>query len=385
MLWVKLLTNFQRPSFMQNDAAIKHYTRGGQISFHNLRMWDQITKTLSIICLCLWTIISTLLIWLNTTKESLQHIFYYFSAFICKSIGLQKTFSLSFNGVIYKQSTIDLLQYPYYLGEVKQVGQLILTAFMLALWLGFLLAIYFIKRGKKQSAPQFVRGSVFAASKKVKQLIKKQNMHSDLNIDGFPLIKNSEVQHLLVHGTVGTGKSQLIMKLLDCLKGRGDRVILYDKGCSFTPYYYEENKDVLLNPFDIRCPNWDLWSEAPQDADFENIAESLIPAEGQSDPFWINAARTVFTNAASRMRNEKDCSLNKLLTLLLKEPLDKLESYLQGMPAASLINTKTEKMAMSIRSVMNTYLQSLLTLNGLESTLPLIPPPPTSRGSSAGS
>ena len=35
---------------MRQQPNFKHYTRGGQISFHNLRMWDQITKTLVMIC-----------------------------------------------------------------------------------------------------------------------------------------------------------------------------------------------------------------------------------------------------------------------------------------------------------------------------------------------
>ncbi len=56
---------------MSHQPNYKHYTRGGQISFHNLRMWDQITKTLVTICLFLWVVISGGLTWLLTSNDML--------------------------------------------------------------------------------------------------------------------------------------------------------------------------------------------------------------------------------------------------------------------------------------------------------------------------
>ena len=153
---------------------------------------------------------------------------------------------------------------------------------------------------------------------------------------------------------------------MHCAKG-GDRVIVYDKGCAFIPHYFDAHQDVILNPFDARCPNWDMWLEAPRDSDFENMAESLIPMHGESDPFWVNAARTVFSSCASKMRKDKDRSIEKLLKLLLTGEFSHLEDYLKGTPAATLVSGKIEKTAISIRSVITTYLKSLTTLSGLNS------------------
>ncbi|WP_154695326.1 type IV secretion system DNA-binding domain-containing protein, partial [Legionella pneumophila] len=168
-----------------------------------------------------------------------------------------------------------------------------------------LVSRYFIYRGKVQTQNQFIRGASLVPSETLKKQIIKQRKASDLHLDGFPLLQGAEVQHLLVHGTVGMGKSQFIMKLMDCLRARGDRVIVYDKGCTFTQAYFQEDHDVLLNPFDARCANWDLWLEAPKDELLENMAESLIPMHGENDPFWVNAARTVFACLASQMREDK--------------------------------------------------------------------------------
>ncbi|HHF7375963.1 MULTISPECIES: type IV conjugative transfer system coupling protein TraD [Legionellaceae] len=355
---------------MQNEPNFKHYTRGGQISFHNLRMWDQITKSLVLICLFLWVVLTGLIIWSVTSFEKLHHVYAYYWAQFLNGVGQSHVFHLSFHGKTYLQNVQQILNYPYYKENAYEItrlmGQSALGAFAVAFLLGIVLGIYFIRRGKEQSKHQFIRGSRMDTTEQVRALILKDGVHSDIHIDGFPLIYGSEVQHLLVHGTVGTGKSQLIMKILDVLRARGDRVIIYDKGCSFISHYFQEECDVVLNPFDVRCPNWDMWAEAPRDSDFENMAESLIPMHGESDPFWVNAARTVFASVAATMRHDSERSLDKLLRLLLTGEFATLEAYVAGTAAATLVSGKIEKTAISIRSVITTYLKSLQSLLGLE-------------------
>ncbi|WP_131751138.1 MULTISPECIES: type IV conjugative transfer system coupling protein TraD [Legionella] len=359
---------------MRDAPNFKHYTRGGQISFHNLRMWDQITKSLACICLFLWVVMTSLMVWLKSPYEKLQHAMAYYGARFFDLVGQEHAFHLTFNNKHYNQSVAAILHFPYYRQNaqavIRSMGQSALIGFALAAFAGVLLAIYFIYRGKAQSESQFIRGSRLLDAKEVTDIIYKEGRASDIQIDGFPLISGSEVQHSLVHGTVGTGKSQLIMKIMDTLRARGDRVIVYDKGCSFISTFYRDDEDIILNPFDSRCPNWDLWREAPKDSDLENMAESLIPMHGESDPFWVNAARTVFTSIASTMRHDEDCSLEKLLKLLLTGEFASLEDYLKGTPAATLVSGKIEKTAISIRSVITTYLKSLQSLTGLDDKKP---------------
>ncbi|STX41125.1 conjugative transfer protein TraD [Legionella donaldsonii] len=355
---------------MRDEPNFKHYTRGGQISFHNLRMWDQITKTLTWFCLFSWVLLTGIIGWLTIPSEKLsQALVYYYASFLDLIGNKKQVFTLMFQGKLYRQPVEMIVNYPYYRMNAEAMltkgAHAALIGFALALATGAALAVYFIRRGKAQRANQFIRGSKLQTEAQVKEAIVRNKANSDITIDGFPLIAGSEVQHLLVHGTVGTGKSQLIMKILDALRARGDRVIIYDKGCAFIPHYFEEGRDVILNPFDSRCPNWDLWQEAPKDSDLENMAESLIPMHGDADPFWVSAARTVFASCASRMRKDKNRSLEALLSLLLTSEFGKLETYLQGTAAATLVSDKIEKTAFSIRAVITTYLKSLSSLAGL--------------------
>lgn len=354
---------------MIQEPRYKHYTRGGQISFHNLRMWDQITKMLVYCCLGIWVILSAGITWFEAGADRLsQTVIYYYASFL-NAIGTQHTFLVPHKGQILQRSVSDVVHNPYYERIANDCFERLINATLMggcaALVLAGFLAVYFIKKGRSQTENQFIRGSVLKSPEQVKKQIIKNKAASNIKIDGFPLIKNSEVQHVLVHGTVGSGKSQLIMKIMDCIKARGDRVIVYDKGCSLTPLYYREAEDVILNPFDARCAHWDMWREAPRDSDFENMAESLIPMHGESDPFWVNAARTVFASTAIKMRGDTERSIEKLLQLLVTGEFENLEAYLSGTPAATLVSGKIEKTAISIRSVMTTYLKSLQTLSGL--------------------
>jgi type IV conjugative transfer system coupling protein TraD len=347
---------------MQEQDNLRHYTRGGQISFHRAHMWDQITKNVILSSLVFGIIVGAFYLWYKIPYERLTHAAAFYIAQMFSLVKYDYIFYLSFLGKIYGQHTQQILANPYF----SSTADYILTLGIKALGYGFgvstltfaLASIYFIRKGKKQIANKFIRGSKIMDAAKVTSLIHKNNMASDITIDKFPLLKASEVQHLLVHGTVGTGKSQLIMKIIDNLRARGDRVIIYDKGCNFIPYYYQEESDIILNPFDKRCPNWDLWSEITNLSDFDNIAESLIPIHGDSDPFWVNAARTVFAETAKKMRDEEP-SLEELLHLLLVADFTNLEEYLKDTAASTLVSSKIEKTAISIRSVITTYLKAL--------------------------
>ena len=270
----------------------------------------------------------------------------------------------------YAAQTVEQILHNHYFSSISYrllnlFLQSTLWALPFSLFAVLLVSRYFIYQGKVQTQNQFIRGASLVPAETLKKHIVKLRKASDLNLDGFPLLEGAEVQHLLVHGTVGMGKSQFIMKLMDCLRARGDRVIVYDKGCTFTQAYFQEGHDALLNPFDARCANWDLWLEAPKDELLENMAESLIPMHGENDPFWVNAARTVFACLASQMREDKDRSLSKLLGLLVTGEFSELEPYLAGTAAATLVSNKIEKTAISIRSVITTYLKSMQSLSGL--------------------
>lgn len=350
----------------KNDKA-KQFTRGGQITFHNIRMLLQINKTVWNIYLFAFLVLLILSIYIITPKEILWSAWYWCLAQINPILDLlsikMDPFAVPYHGKIYPVSPKTYLSYSQF---VKNAEAIVLY-FKIGAGIGFVLSIgvfyaivrWLILQGEKQTANQFIRGSKLDTPENVAKQLKRQKMASDIVIDGMPIIDGSETRHFLVHGSTGAGKSQLISKILDHLRRRGDRVFIYDKGGVYVSTFYRENKDKILNPFDSRCENWDLWQEARTSSDFENMAESLIPMHGESEPFWVNAARTIFGSAAFTMQDKKNRSIKELLKLLLTSELQDLHSYLSNTEAATLTSDKIEKTAISIRSVITTYLKSL--------------------------
>ncbi|WP_156137115.1 type IV secretion system DNA-binding domain-containing protein, partial [Photobacterium iliopiscarium] len=123
-----------------------------------------------------------------------------------------------------------------------------------------------------------------------------------------------EVRHIYMGGSTGTGKTVMIRKLLRWIRERGDKAVIYDKGCTFVSRFYNPDTDYILNPFDERSVNWSIWNDAHDVSDYENLAAALVPHTGNGDPFWIEASRTIFTNTAYKMAQDNEpCTMERLL------------------------------------------------------------------------
>ncbi|HAT2375068.1 TPA: type IV conjugative transfer system coupling protein TraD, partial [Raoultella ornithinolytica] len=180
------------------------------------------------------------------------------------------------------------------------------------------------------------------------------------------ILLNSEIQNFCLHGTVGSGKSEVIRRLLNYVRARGDMAIIYDRSCEFVKSYYDPSLDKILNPLDSRCAAWDLWKECLTLPDFDNISNTLIPMGTKEDPFWQGSGRTIFAEGAYLMREDKDRSYEKLVDTMLSIKIDKLRAYLQNTPAANLVEEKIEKTAISIRAVLTNYVKAIRYLQGIE-------------------
>lgn len=358
----------------KNTDKTKQFTRGGQITFHNIRMWLQVNKTVWDIYLPSLLLLVVFSIYIITPDEILQNAWYWCLAQVNPILELLdfklQLFNVPYHGKIYNISPKNYLSFWQFVKTAEaiihylKIGAII--GFILSLGVFYALVRWLTRQGEKQTANQFIRGAKLDSSQNVAKMINKQNIASDIIIDGLPMIANSETRHFLVHGSTGTGKTQLISKILDHLRRRGDRVFLYDKGGVYTATFYRKDTDKILNPFDARCENWDLWREATTATDFENMAESLIPMHGETDPFWVNAARTIFGSAAFTMQDKSNRSIKELLKVLLTSELSDLHNYLSGTEAATLTSDKIEKTAISIRSVITTYLKSLRFMTAVE-------------------
>jgi hypothetical protein len=109
--------------------------------------------------------------------------------------------------------------------------------------------------------------------------------------------RHLENHHFAVAGDTGSGKSQLILQMAHQVRDRGESAVVYDPEREFVGELYDPDVDVILNPFDDRCPAWNPSDELVAEGEAMAIAKAVFPelVRGRKeDPFFILNGRRVF-------------------------------------------------------------------------------------------
>lgn len=351
---------------MNNQSSeVKNFTRGGQITLHNIRMFIQIMDKVALFAGLIFLTVTLIMTW-KTTSEYERYVFgqYLWANTIPILDDNASTQFIQPSGVKTAIKYTDIANALLVKDIVKRVSRKILISAIVGLLSGmftlFLISKWLRKRGAKHTEDKLLKGDSIVPKNRLAEILIQSKKNSDLKLAGLPLVKDKETRHFFFHGTTGSGKSTAIKELLDQIRRRGDRAIIYDMSCNYLEEFYQPQKDKILNPMDVRGESWHLWLECRDSADFDSLAAAQIPMPlSTQDPFWINAARTIFSAAAFEMRNDPDRNIIKLLRYLLTADLERMESYLKGTEAETLTSRKTEKTAISIKSVLATYLKSM--------------------------
>lgn len=218
-----------------------------------------------------------------------------------------------------------------------------------------------VRKGRKLRDERLIRGGQIVTASALRRLLKRQKKASDIPVGEIPLVAGTEVQHTLIAGTTGTGKTQLTSKMLDAVRRRGEPAVIYDATGDYVRTFWREG-DVILCPMDARSPAWSPWAEIGHPADASRIAASLIPIPNSGDPFWAVAAQSLFAGAVLKLRDDPERSISKLIHIISGSTNEELESLLKGLPISSLFIGKgghDNRMAASVRGTLLPYLEAL--------------------------
>ncbi|GKK22599.1 conjugative transfer relaxase/helicase TraI domain-containing protein [Klebsiella variicola] len=302
----------------------KDMTQGGQIANMRFRMFGQIANIIFYVLFILfWVLCGLMLLYRLSWQTFVNGCVYWW----CTTLGpmrdiirSQPVYTIQYYGQSLEYTSEQILADKY----TVWCGEQLWTSFVFAAVVSLVICIvtFFIaswvlgRQGKQQSEDENTGGRQLSDTpKEVARQMKRDGMASDIKIGDLPILKNSEIQNFCLHGTVGSGKSEVIRRLLNYVRARGDMAIIYDRSCEFVKSYYDPSLDKILNPLDSRCAAWDLWKECLTLPDFDNISNTLIPMGTKEDPFWQGSGRTIFAEGAYLMREDKDRSYEKLVDI----------------------------------------------------------------------
>ncbi|BBC73164.1 conjugal transfer protein TraD [Altererythrobacter sp. B11] len=349
-------------SIFRHDT-LGSWTRGGQAIVHNVRMTTQVFYQTFLAGLVIWI---GGIIWYAFVKSS------EYERFVLVKLG-QATFmgdavpgnvspilfktpegkqywtnpkALLDSGVAHK----TLAAFETYLLHGAALSGLFALAMLFWAW------FYFTRTGRGLGSNQFLRGARFGTVRQVRRALWRHAKGS-FEIGGVNVPDAFEPEHILICGAPGTGKTNIIVKMLDGIRKRKRRAIVYDTAGTFVEKFYRPGIDVLLNPLDGRADCWSPWVDVPRDYHYDQIAESTIPDKA-GDPFWAKAARGTLVAVLRKLARQERTLVSILLDTLLRSKLKDLAAFAAGTDAAAFISTEGERTSAGIQAELASVMRS---------------------------
>lgn len=226
-----------------------------------------------------------------------------------------------------------------------------------------LLAFALYKIGENQKNYKITEGVKLLEPEQYKKQLGKNK--SDISIGNVKWFKNAEVQHLLVVGDPGTGKSQFHNQLFEHIRKRGDIAVVYDLKGDFIRDHGNKEIDLIQSAFDDRSLAWDVWDDLKTDLDFKSFAFAVIKESGHQDPFWSKAAQMVLVEGLKKGKSS-NWSFNETIDFLTTSNFETLSKWFDGTKASSSFSN--EKTAGSIMTQLINEIDCLNYLKPLSET-----------------
>ncbi len=352
--------------------------RGGQTLLHDVHMWGQLVRWEIIGFVLVAVLFPTTALYRTTTAYEWRIV----------GMGTLAEFKLSIgysprSGQMHewregrKTATriVDVAADP----RIERIRKRMLKTVYSRAWAGAawgaggmaLCTLGFWLLGRRLARTRRVRGAEMATARQLRRRVQPFSMRlaaalfpaarrASCRIAGIPWPGRAETQHTIVSGTTGSGKTVLISDLVAQVRARGERCIVYDKMGTYTRSFFDPATDVLMNPLDARAPRWSPFFEARTPRDFDMMAAALIPQQKDTvDPFWVTAARQLFSNGAGVLWTQNVTENRRLVEDLLKTELSELAEAMEGTVAQSIVSPDNPKTALSVRAMLTAHLGAL--------------------------
>lgn len=345
---------------------LSNIIRGGQLSLHALRMFKQVFNALVLWSCAIAVTFFCFKVYSTITKQEIISLTDYYTAIAMTKLGFKQKLKIVVDGHKYSISPSECLRSPYFQKVQKDVEFKLIKSLVISYNLGLisfvLLSIIFVIKGLRSSGEKFNRGAQLHTFDEIKKAIETNNKGADsYSIAKMPYPNGAEMEHTLVIGTTGVGKTVLISDLVEQIRNKGDKAVIYDKKCDYIKWFYNSKQDFILNPFDARGKQWNLVQEIESIAHIKSIAESFISDKnGYGEKIWEEAARLAFSGILEKLICTKSNVTNEMIVdLLLRQDMESLAEFVKNTHAHGTIDPSSPKTAASVIFTLATYFNSL--------------------------
>ncbi|EER20885.1 MULTISPECIES: type IV secretion system DNA-binding domain-containing protein [spotted fever group] len=352
------------------------FTRGAQIFAHQIRMLTQgITNALTVglTASCMW------LIFRIFQKVNILSLYYYFiECYVQLKLAVGTYFyDISQIGITFydvkRQEWIyrSAEEFVYKFWHVTKYGSNITSfgswlagsaAFEVLCVFGLTMSgitIFFWYRGIKTIGSQKLRGMDYVQASELTKILKKDQAASSIKFAGLSIVKNSERQHILITGTTGTGKTNMLNELLPQIRSNNEKAIIVDMTGSYVDRFYDpSNGDIILNPFDSRTSNWLPWNDIVDTEDFDDLASHFSSNNGMGrNSFFDRTAELVLAEALKKYAVSRD--LEELLRITTYSSNSEFAKAFENTAVAGMINNSAPETSTGVQATLSKNIAAL--------------------------
>jgi type IV conjugative transfer system coupling protein TraD len=358
--------------------VFNNITRGGQIQIHQLRMLHQIATFAVLVSLIVSALFGAWKCHQKISSKEIAIVFDYSKArlmlLVAPSSKREEVVQTVFvHGQPTEVKSAHILASRFHQRTVRLALKKIRTIGLQTLWcfvgsLGLVLIVW-LRYGASQKKTEITQGRQLVSVQDLRRSLERQSIASDLSIADknhglLPFVKNRESSHMLVAGTTGAGKSNLFNHLLPKIRTRKNRAIIVDVNGQYVAQYYDPSKDFLINPYDTRSVQWNIWDDCTMESHYQAFAASLIPEQRTgSDDIWTQTSRLVLVEIMKKLAENGQASLEALMDIVHHRSLGEIEIFLKNTPASKIITTGSEKTSLSVLLTLTAHMQSLSLLS----------------------
>ncbi len=358
------------------------FTQGGQTQIHKLRMIRQVIGTTVKAGLWVFAITFALFVWSQHTWQDFWFVLCYLKAHMrveycsfCPNGFWDESWIVYVNGQVQTVSDYSLIHSESYTNLksfiLLSVFRQLVYSLLISVMSVVVVSCFWVKMGRKKQATKILGGFECVSPKDLRKLI-LQSKPSPYRIGNVPLSEKAEFQHMMVTGTTGAGKSNMIHHLLQQIREQGDQAIIVDTMGGIFSRFYDKSKDILLNPLDQRSAQWNLWKEVTNDYILDEIAEAMIPDNRSFESFWTQGARQLLSESIRFLRNDKNRSYQELIQMTLTLSLSELQRRLIGTTVSAMLDPAIDKTALSVRASLANNLRVIKDLEDTEKGISLL-------------